>query len=108
MNLAQGAFAGGQWIWIAGFAVGCLLASRRLIHWFQLESYQFPGYFRTVKRNWRHSLLPGVCAAIWLVLASALYDGIVLTLFAEKEMGLLNFGESTEKCLKSFYFTISS
>lgn len=41
----------------------CLFASRTLMHYFQLESYQFPGYFRTLKRNWRHSLLPGLCAA---------------------------------------------
>ena len=44
--------------------VCCLFASRTLLHYFQLESYQFPGYFRTLKRNWRHSLLPGVCAAV--------------------------------------------
>ena len=33
------------------YALGCLLAARPLIHWFQLESYQFPGYFRTLKRQ---------------------------------------------------------
>lgn len=33
------------------FALGCLFAARQLIHWFQLESYQFPGYFRTLKRQ---------------------------------------------------------
>ena len=27
---------------LAAYAVGCLLAARPLIHWFQLESYQFP------------------------------------------------------------------
>ena len=32
-------------------AAGCLLAARTLIHWFQLESYQFPGYFRTIRRQ---------------------------------------------------------
>ncbi len=45
----------------------CLFASRTLLHYFQLESYQFPGYFRTLKRNWKHSLLPGVCASVGLV-----------------------------------------
>ncbi|MCR5567109.1 MAG: UDP-N-acetylmuramoyl-tripeptide--D-alanyl-D-alanine ligase [Clostridiales bacterium] len=44
-------------------AAGCLLAERILLHYFQLESYQFPGYFRTLKRNLFKSLLPGVCMA---------------------------------------------
>ena len=29
----------------------CVLSGWRLLHYFQLESYQLPGYFRTVKRN---------------------------------------------------------
>ncbi len=45
-------------------AAGCLLAARILLHYFQLESYQFPGYFRTLKRNLLKSLLPGVCMAV--------------------------------------------
>jgi len=54
-------------------AVFCaFFASRTLLHYFQLESYQFPGYFRTVKRNWRHSLLPGLCAAIVITVVSFL------------------------------------
>ena len=36
---------------LAAYAAGCLLAARPLIHWFQLESYQFPGYFRTLRRQ---------------------------------------------------------
>ena len=32
----------------AGIAAGCLLAGKILLHYFQLESYQFHGYFRTV------------------------------------------------------------
>ena len=44
-------------------AAGCLLAARILLHFFQLESYQFPGYFRTLKRNLFKSLLPGICMA---------------------------------------------
>ena len=51
-------------------AVLCtFFSSRTLLHYFQLESYQYAGYFRTVKRNWRHSLLPGICAAaiVWLL-----------------------------------------
>ena len=46
-------------------AVGCLAASRGLIHFFQLESYQFPGYYRTVKRNLVRCILPGVMLAAY-------------------------------------------
>ena len=46
----------------------CLpLSGWRLLHYFQLESYQLPGFFRSVKRNSKKALLPGavmgaVCA----------------------------------------------
>ena len=40
-------------------ATGCLLAGRILMHYFQLESYQHPGYFRTLKRNPWKVLCPG-------------------------------------------------
>ena len=54
-------------------AAACLLASRGLIHYFQLESYQFPGYFRTLKRNWKNALLPG-----FLLMAVLLVAGFFL------------------------------
>ena len=50
-------------------AAACLLASRGLIHYFQLESYQFPGYFRTLKRNWKNALLPGLLLTAVLLVA---------------------------------------
>ena len=37
---------------------GMVAASRRLMHYFQLESYQFQGYFRTLRRQWKKSVLP--------------------------------------------------
>ena len=40
-------------------AAGCLLSGKILIHYFQLESYQFPGYFRTLRRNQAKAILPG-------------------------------------------------
>jgi len=50
-----------------------VLASRSLIHYFQLESYQFPGYFHTLQRNWKKALLPGVISCGWtFVLLTAL------------------------------------
>lgn len=45
---------------------GCLTAGRILLHYFQLESYQFPGYFRTVRRNIKKAILPGICIFIIL------------------------------------------
>ena len=45
---------------------GCLLSGKILLHYFQLESYQFPGYFRTLRRNLMKALLPGFCMALLL------------------------------------------
>jgi len=79
-----------KWFLILAPVVCCLFASRTLLHYFQLESYQFPGYFRTLKRGWRHSLLPGVCAAasqfvvvyliVFVALSASLRAGSLLLL----------------------------
>jgi len=53
---------------ILGIVIGCLLAGKNLIHFFQLESYQFPGYFRTLRRNPLKALLPGFCMMILLII----------------------------------------
>ena len=38
---------------------GCSLAAGwRLLHYFQLESYQLPGYWRSIRRNANKALLP--------------------------------------------------
>lgn len=42
----------------------CFFAAKGIIHYFQLESYQFPGYYHTLNRNPVHSYLPGVCATV--------------------------------------------
>lgn len=47
-----------------GCCVGCILSSRLLIHYFQLESYQHHGYFQTVCRNARQAMLPGALLAL--------------------------------------------
>ena len=36
-----------------GAALAMVLTSRLLLHYFQLESYQFQGYFRTLLRQWK-------------------------------------------------------
>ena len=43
----------------AAMAAACTLASRDLFHVFQLESYQFRGYFHSVLRSLGRFLLPG-------------------------------------------------
>lgn len=40
--------------------LGCLAAGRRLLHYLQLESYQLPGYLRSVRRNAQRALVPPV------------------------------------------------
>jgi UDP-N-acetylmuramoyl-tripeptide--D-alanyl-D-alanine ligase len=57
---------------ILGLVIGCLLAGRILIHYFQLESYQFPGYFRTLRRNLLKAVLPGFCMTILLIVTTLL------------------------------------
>ena len=62
---------------LACVAAGCLLAARLLIHYFQLESYQHPGYFRTVKRNALKALLPGILMNIIMLFASTVFAYII-------------------------------
>ena len=38
--------------------VAMLFMSRQLMHYFQLESYQFQGYFRTLWRQKKKAVLP--------------------------------------------------
>ena len=51
-----------------GMGAGMLLAARRLTHYFQLESYQFHGYFQTIGRQLKRAvdpcLLLGLCYLI--------------------------------------------
>ncbi len=49
--------------------LACLLSGRNLFHYFQLESYQFPGYFRTLKRNLLKALFPGALLTAVMILA---------------------------------------
>lgn len=51
-------------ILICSLSAGCVLAGRILFHYFQLESYQHPGYFRTVRRNALKAILPGLTEAL--------------------------------------------
>ena len=73
------------WLVLAALALGCLLAAKRLIHYFQLESYQHPGYFRTLRRNLLKAVLPGLMMfAVWTVSAA------LLALLIPEEMEVLS------------------
>ena len=65
-----------------GIAAGSLLAGKILFHYFQLESYQFPGYFRTIRRNLLKSVLPGFSLTVLLTVST-----IILSLILKEEEG---------------------
>lgn len=93
-------------------AAGCLLASRGLIHYFQLESYQFPGYFRTVKRNAVKAGVPGLVLALAGLVICLAGGGKVLQVSDVLMMlGFVAFGvalmqmQKKQKAKKALVFT---
>ncbi len=69
---------------LSALSAACMMAARTLFHSFQLESYQFPGYFRTLKRQPLKALIPGLLMNI--VWAGG---GAALTALIPKEQELL-------------------
>ncbi len=67
-----------MWLPVLAPVVCCLFASRGILHYFQLESYQFPGYFRTLKRNPVHSLMPGLCSAVAMLVILYAFDVLAM------------------------------
>lgn len=62
-----------RWCWGISVGLGMSLSMTGLVHLLQLESYQFPGYFRAVRRTAVRSLLPGMifsawCFVLWVLL----------------------------------------
>jgi len=60
------------WLPCLCMSAGMLLAARRLMHYYQLESYQFHGYFQTIRRQWKKAAVPflilgGVYLAVYLL-----------------------------------------
>ncbi len=64
-------------ILICSLSAGCVLAGRILFHYFQLESYQHPGYFRTVRRNALKAFLPGMIEALVWALSLLLFAVLI-------------------------------
>ena len=58
------------------FAFAAVCASRRLMHYFQLESYQFHGYFQTIRRQWKKAILPYALLFLALLAVILLISGV--------------------------------
>lgn len=71
-------FLGVKWLLLLAPVCCSFFASRGLLHYFQLESYQFPGYFRALGRNRVHSLLPGLCVTLACLVLYYLFDLLAL------------------------------
>lgn len=97
-----------------------LLSARGVFHLFQLESYQFPGYFRSIRRNpvqaWAPGLLSaaaslGMAAVLWGIYDSLLSPAsqtAVLVVFFALAVGvglLLRRSLSPKKAKKPFVVT---
>lgn len=64
------------WLLAVSAAFPSLLAQRSLMHDFQLESYQFHGYFKTLRRNWLRSLMPGLMLSVYLTMLFLVYRSV--------------------------------
>lgn len=60
------------WLTVPGMVLCMVPATRGIMHYFQLESYQFPGYFRSLRRNRIHAAFPGVAVLAVQLLMMAL------------------------------------
>lgn len=87
-------------------SVCCAAGGRRLLHYFQLESYQLPGYVRSVKRNASRALLPPVAMAAVGVSALKLGAPAVVRLALVAAMAAVLYAQSRrEKAKKGFVIT---
>ncbi len=56
--------------------VSSLLAARKSIHYFQLESYQFRGYWKTLTRQWEKALEPCLLLSAAVLIAAVLLSAL--------------------------------
>lgn len=63
----------GLLLMLAGLVFGSLMASQKLIHYFQLDSYQWGGFFRTLLRQPKRSLLPGAALAVFSLISALIF-----------------------------------
>ncbi len=91
---------------VLGAAAGMALAARLPLHYFQLESYQFQGYFRTLGRQWKKAFLPGILLALShagaLLLLTLVFPGLNAPDFLiHGLLGLITFGVGWLLCLQA-------
>ncbi len=103
----------GKWLKILGIAVGMVLSMRSLVHYFQLESYQFAGYYRTLKRNAQRAAMPGLLLGAVLGLLAVVQfffeknaiGGIAYALLVSASGWLIRCGLKDKKAKKPFHVT---
>ena len=82
------------------------LSGWRLLHYFQLESYQLPGFYRSVKRNAKKALLPwAALGTILFFLALLGLPAILCVLLLGAASLLLFLQAKKEKLKKPFVLT---
>ena len=84
----------------AVLSVCCVAGGWRLLHYFQLESYQLPGYFRSIRRNSQKALIPTAALAAVGVLALVLGAPAVVRLVLVIGMAALLFMQAKKEKLK--------
>ena len=96
------------WGIIESLALGALLplSGWRLLHYFQLESYQLPGYWRSIRRNAKKALLPGLAMAAVGTLSLVLgLPGVVRIALLGAMAYVLFMQAKKEKLKKPFVIT---
>jgi len=78
----------------------CVAGGWRLLHYFQLESYQLPGYFRSIRRNSQKALIPTAAMAAAGVLACVLKAPAAVRLGLTAAMAALLFIRAKKEKLK--------
>ena len=90
----------------AGLGCASAAAGRRVLHYLQLESYQLPGYVKSVRRNAMRALIPPVAMAAVGVAALRLSGLTGLALLLEAlTAALLVWQAAKEKAKKPFVAT---
>ena len=93
---------------IQAVGLGCASAAagRRVLHYLQLESYQLPGYVKSVRRNAMRALIPPIAMAAVGVAALRLSGLTGLALLLETlTAALLVWQAAKEKEKKPFVAT---
>ena len=90
----------------AMIAACCVLSGWRLLHYFQLESYQLPGYARSVRRNMTRAVMPTVAVAAAGVGATVLHAMAIVRMALIFSLSTVLFLQAgREKAKKPFVVT---